>query len=251
MMRISKATVLVLLSLLPALSFAQANVLIHTSDRYADQFQMFRDSGVAPMLSKLASSLGPDFTFVTKECGVVNAWYSPGERSITLCYEYLADADAYFQDRYQNTNIGTRAAWSTGVFIHVLFHELAHAAIDVRNIPVLGGQEDAADRFSTIMLLETAKSNPVQAKAMITGSLIYQWNTRPSVLQKLIYGRRLYANEHPLTEQRVYNIVCLAYGSNPALFQDLAQAFRLPQERAVRCPGEYRSAETAVKQLFK
>lgn len=229
--------------------YANAEVITIPSQKYHDQYAMFNNSEIKPLLANLAKLLGPDFNVVTKECGVINAYYSPSERSIVLCYEYLADGDKYIKSAYKKENVATQSYLDSGIFFHVLLHELGHALIDVKHIPVIGGEEDAADRIATIIMLEFTKSNPILGKSMFIGFLSYNWNKRFGFLTKLIHSD-LYADEHPFNEQRVFNMVCLAYGNNPVLFMDVAQAFKLPPERARRCADEYQNANRAIKTLL-
>ena len=42
--------------------------------------------------------------------------------------------------------------------------------------------------------------------------------------------------------QRYYNLVCIFYGANPDLREELAQELGLPEERAISCAGEYELA---------
>lgn len=233
------------------IGYANAEVIAVPSQKYYEQYAMFDNSEIKPALGDLANLLGPDFNIIAKECGVINAFYSPSQKSITLCYEYLADGDNYINKAYKRESIATQAYLNTGIFFYVLLHELGHAVIDVKQIPVIGGEEDAADRIAAIIMLEFAKSNPVLAKTMFIGFLSYNWNKRLGVLTKLMNSSNLYADEHPFNEQRVFNMVCLAYGKDPGLFVDVARAFKLSPERARRCADEYQDANTAVRTLLK
>ena len=47
---------------------------------------------------------------------------------------------------------------------------------------------------------------------------------------------------HGPNEQRYYNLVCIFYGANPDLREELAQELRLPEERAISCPEEHELA---------
>ncbi|MDD5364598.1 MAG: DUF4344 domain-containing metallopeptidase [Gallionellaceae bacterium] len=228
-----------------------ASVIAIPSQRFYDDYVMFNNSEIKPALERFTKILGDDFNIVAKECGVINAYYSKQNKTITLCYEYLADGDKYIEQAYKNENIATQANLKTGIFFYVLLHEFGHAAIDIKNIPVMGGEEDAADKIAAIILLEFAKSNPQFGKSLFVGFLSYNWNKRFGMLTKLLNSRNLYADEHPFNEQRVFNTVCLAYGYNPGLFIDIAQAFKLPDARAVRCQEEYIKANNAVKTLLE
>lgn len=248
---ISYVNYLLLTSIVLCIGYANAGVIAIPSQRYYDQYVMFESSEIKPALGNFTNILGPNFNIIARECGVINAYYSPSEKSIIICYEYLADGDNYIKKAYKKESIAAQAYLNAGVFFYVLLHEFGHAVIDVKQIPVIGGEEDAADRIAAIILLEFAKSNPISAKNMFVGFLSYNWHKRFGFLAKLINSKNLYADEHPFNEQRVFNMVCLAYGSNPALFVDVAQAFKLPPGRANRCSDEYQDASTAIKTLLK
>lgn len=236
---------------LSAFKYASAEVITIPSQRYYDNYMMFNNSELKPTLDGFTNILGPDFKIITQECGVINAFYNKQDKSITLCYEYLADAEKYIEKAYKKEDIATQAILKSGTFFYVLLHELGHAVIDIRNIPIIGGEEDAADRIATIFLLEITKSNPVVGKSMFVGFLSYAWSKRAGVIGQLFSKTNLYADEHPFNEQRVFNMVCLAYGNNPSLFLDIAKAFKLPPARARRCEGEYEDANRAVRELLK
>lgn len=234
----------------PVLSVADDGVLLFPSQKYATQFSALRDTETLSKIGDLVRAIDPAFMFVAKECGVINAWYSPQSKTITVCYELLHDGDLFVDSQYNRENPATQAWMKSGIFFWVLFHELGHAIIHLKAVPIIGGEEDAADRIATILLLEFAKNNPVEGKVMLVGDLAYTWSRRSDILDKLLSGRQMYANEHPMNEQRVFNIICLAYGSNPALFVDTARQLKLPSERAVRCQREYIQTNAAVKELL-
>ena len=48
-----------------------------------------------------------------------------------------------------------------------------------------------------------------------------------------------YADEHSTSEQRRFNLLCMAYGSDPELFEDVAAWGGLPEERADICEEEF------------
>jgi hypothetical protein len=51
-----------------------------------------------------------------------------------------------------------------------------------------------------------------------------------------------YSDVHGTASQRMYNTLCLAYGSNHAAFQDLVDNKWLAPDRAKNCDAEYRQA---------
>ena len=58
------------------------------------------------------------------------------------------------------------------------------------------------------------------------------------------------ASEHGTTAQRLYNVLCLAYGSDKGLFDDIVTKGFLPKERADICGEEYRQIDFAYHTLI-
>jgi len=59
-----------------------------------------------------------------------------------------------------------------------------------------------------------------------------------------------FADVHGLDSQRFYNVLCMAYGSNPASYQGMVAKGYLPKERAEGCAEEFKQVSYAVKQLI-
>lgn len=246
-------TTLLVLQFLATSAYAYEKYNAMPSQRYFSDYQLLNAPEMKSSMMTAISQVDPDLKITGRECGQINAFYSPAYKEITLCYEYLHNADKIIDYLYPSNKytIQTRSLLKMGVFMGVLFHELGHAIIHLKDVPVLGNQEDAADNIATILLLELTKRNSDQGKHLIVGKLAHDWHGRQSLLTKLLYANDLHADEHAFNEQRVFNMVCLAYGSNPVLFQDVAISLKLPQNRAKRCPQEYQSTSKAVFQLIR
>jgi hypothetical protein len=175
--------------------------------------------------------LPSDLTIVHKECGVENAFYDPKTRQIVMCYELLDvvsevawdDADKKDVKKYQETLVAT---WTSFVF-----HELGHALIHLYDLPVTGREEDAADDFSTVLMIKREKAG----KAILAAK--YWANADPETYSKLAY-----AGDHSLDAQRFYRIICLVYGSSADTYRKLVDRDVLTESRAAQCPGEYQKA---------
>ncbi len=164
------------------------------------------------------------------ECGVENAFYSAEYRAIIICYELARRFYWLFADDVGLD--GEEAAEAVlGSLDFVFFHELAHALIDIYDLPITGREEDAADQFATVILLDAERVD-----ALIYTSLWF-------LLEGDRYLSDLYEipfwDEHSLEPQRYYNIVCWIYGSDPDSYEWIADALGLPGERAGRCSDEY------------
>jgi hypothetical protein len=109
--------------------------------------------------------------------------------------------------------------------------------IDEMKLPVLGREEDAADTFAALTMLEigTSFSQRVLMDAS-EGWLLTGQRDQQTGMEPLYYG------EHNLSEQRAYQIVCLMVGSDPAKFMSLADETKMPQFRQERCRKDYAKA---------
>lgn len=129
-----------------------------------------------------------------------------------------------------------------------LFHELGHMVIDELELPVLGTEEDAADRIAVIAMLLRHRAQPAEEVIPWLFAVAGDWYTE----WELGDGRRggaaiPYWAQHPLEIQRFHNIVCLVFGSDPETLAGLVDTELLPFPRAMSCEREYRLAKRAVQ----
>lgn len=213
---------------------------------YQNLEEVFREERVLEdVLDELNAQfiLPADLEIQMVECGEVNAFYDPNQRAVYMCYELLEHflglfgAEATTDEEWENAGAQGLAA-----FIFVFYHELGHALIDVLDLPVVGREEDAVDQLATVMLLETWEGEDSEL-ALLSSA---EWFGAESADDELDM-----ADEHALSEQRYYNLLCWTFGSDPDYFSELTdEEWGLPEERAVRCPEEYaqmsRSWETLL-----
>jgi hypothetical protein len=130
-----------------------------------------------------------------------------------------------------------------------LLHELAHAVIELHDIPVLGGQEQAADQVALMLLLTDRRHKGVLTPIImnkllaISGEWMLEWQA------EIKNSQAVYWDTHPLTIQRFYDVTCLAYGSNPDLLESLRKDYWLPVERAWNCDTEFNKTRKALAWL--
>jgi Putative metallopeptidase len=183
--------------------------------------------------------------------GEVNAWYE--ESTVTVCYEFLQELWKKANDRRRPANIARDDAF-IGPFADVFLHEASHALFDMLKIPVLGREEDAADQVAAFHMLQFPKDTK---RRLIVGSA-YAYARELKVRNAHdLYRPRMrmtvyedYADEHGTQAQRLYNLLCLAYGSDKALFADIAEKQFVPEDRLERCEDEYRQVEFAYRTLI-
>ncbi len=133
-----------------------------------------------------------------------------------------------------------------GNTLFALSHELGHAVIGVFQLPVLGREEDAADTFATLALLEvgTEYAHGVLIDAARGLLLLAEHDA------KLGEPLRFY-QEHGLDQQRASQIACLMFGSNPRRFGELADRAKLPPERRETCVQEVADAQDSWFRLLE
>lgn len=129
-----------------------------------------------------------------------------------------------------------------------LFHELGHMLIDELTLPVLGTEEDAADRIAVVAMVltrrERAPADIIPWLFAVAGDWYTEWELGDGSLERT---RIPYWEQHPLEIQRFHNIVCLVFGSNPDELDGLVDTELLPFARAMSCEREYRLAQRAVQ----
>jgi hypothetical protein len=172
-----------------------------------------------------------------------------GDDEITMCYEYI---DKLFKNMPAETTPAGIAPIDTviGPFFDTSLHEFAHALFDMHELPVLGREEDAADRVAAYIYLQLGKE---EARRLITGTAYAHFTGAKSddSAQTVKEFSEDFAEEHSTPEQRAYNVLCIAYGADPKLFGDVVTNGYLPKERAETCPEEYEQVQDAYETLIE
>jgi hypothetical protein len=201
----------------------------------ADRLKQFQ------FLEQLSQFLSPlrlphDFTMVTAECGLVNAFYQPAEWRIVLCYEFVEAVERVGPKQGQPSEFSYPEV-VVGGLVGVMLHELGHAVFDMLDVPVIGREEDAADQMSTFIALQFSKD---VARMVVRGNayLYKVW---------FAFGAPAFFDAHGTGLQRYYNSLCLAYGGAPELFKELVDKGELPKTRAAGCAREYQQARLAFE----
>jgi Putative metallopeptidase len=200
----------------------------------------------------------PGLLIKTLGCnGTINSWYNrddPGDSGPTvhMCYELLDNIFKITSDEDVRPNV-TRHDAIVGQFLFWTLHETGHAAFDIYQVPLFGREEDAADLFAAFIMLHFGKD---QARRWIEGAAY----TSDEFMADVPWGKN-YASVHGLPQQRFYNLVCLAYGADPATFADVTENMAkmmtrmgvmpkqqqgvLPKQRAENCAYEFQTFEHA------
>jgi hypothetical protein len=199
-------------------------------------------------LEKIRGLLGPlrlphRLLLQTRSCeGIANAWSD--EESVTVCYEYIDDIWKSAPEKTTPAGVAPVDAL-IGPLVDVFLHEAGHAVFAMLQIPLFGREEDAADQFSTYIMLKFDKE---EARRLILGSA-YQYKGDLSAPTVTI-AQQKFADEHGAPAQRFFNLLCMAYGADPKLFEDVVKKGFLPEERAVGCEREYAQVSRAFDTLI-
>jgi len=205
------------------------------NQRYGEIDRQVKDE---KLLEKAADQLNRslilphDIKLITKDCnGDVNAFYDSNAQSVTVCYELMEHFYKLFKSAGTSDDMAYTKMFDAVRF--VFLHEIGHALIDTYKLPVMGNEEDAADRCSAyINLKELGGDEGVRAVFAAADAFNIESKANPG-------GSRNLADEHLLQEQRFYNSLCMVYGSDTNKYAYIVNQGYLPKERAVRCPSEY------------
>ncbi|MDJ0729393.1 MAG: DUF4344 domain-containing metallopeptidase [Crocosphaera sp.] len=197
------------------------------------------------IISDLNSSgliMREDIPVVFIDCGTPNAFWDPSNRKIIICYENTAD-DIYLFHEKAGYPMGEAIEKSINETIVAFYHELGHGLIDVLSLSAVGQEEDTVDEFAAVMLFRTYPPD-VAAEIVLDASEYYE----------LLYkerGRGPGWGEHAPNDKRLFNLVCLVYGSNPQKYakvfvekfylldQDNMASPNQIKRRAMRCQKEF------------
>jgi hypothetical protein len=194
----------------------------------------FFDDLVADLNENLA--FPEDIAVIFASCGESNAFYDPEEVMIIMCYELIADYITIFEEDIETDEDYANEVIDASSF--TFFHELGHALIDQYDLPITGNEEDAADNFAAIALLDAYEDD----LGVLSG--MFQFDAEAGEEQENLEDLA-YWDEHALSTQRFYNTACLIYGSDPDGFDFIVEDDYLPEERAEGCEEEYEQKSSA------
>ena len=175
--------------------------------------------------------------------GREGAWYAFDKAA--FCYEYVELVQRH-APKVATPGGVPRADSIVGAVLDTILHEAAHGIIEMLDIPVLGREEDAADFFSIYLLLQFPAED---AKRLIEGVAFNMGSEAREDLERKSRPQ-MFAGPHGSNAQRHYNVLCLAYGANPALFNNVPPA-GLPAWRANNsCDDEWALLRRAFAKLI-
>jgi hypothetical protein len=162
----------------------------------------------------------------------VNAFYSPDKHAVYLCFAFIDSFYEGFKSKGKDDREASRNALNAMVFC--TFHEMGHALINELNLGVTGKEEDAVDELAALILIDNKK--PEWAVDGTTAMTI--------LTEKSDNSRPAFFDEHSLSPQRLGDVLCMVYGSNPKKYEDMEHDRELAP-RLPKCPKFYEQKDKA------
>ena len=185
-------------------------------------------------------ALSIDIRVLFFECEEDEAYYDKNYKEIAICYQKIEGFYHLFARRLKGERAISEA--TTGATVSLFLHELAHALIDAWELPVTGKEEDAADQFATLLMLNGI---PDGERMALNGALAFKLYAEADKRVK-----KFYWDSHSLDEQRYYNTICLVYGHKPEAYEYLIDNGSLPIQRAVNCEDDYPRVKASWQKLL-
>ena len=197
----------------------------------ADRTVLISEQAVYRTVAELKKqiALPAEIQVVFKECGDPDSYYYDDSHEIVICYELIDAYSEVFSRTLKAKPARDEAA--KGAVVSMFLHEVGHALIDYWDLSITGREEDAADQFSTLMLINGLPNGEAIA---LDGARSFKLL---AILEKDF--EKDYSDPHSLDEQRYYDTICLVYGHRPERFEYLIRNGSLPTERAFDCEAEY------------
>lgn len=134
----------------------------------------------------------------------------------------------------------------------VLLHELAHLVIHEKDVPIIGPEETAADYIAATVLIlgeqldDAAKERAIRSLLAAAEAFALSWQMGSELGTQVRYW-----GAHALSIQRYHQIICLLYGSNPEVFNDLPGRVGMPNVRKLDCSTEFARAARGTQWLLR
>lgn len=186
-------------------------------------------------LDILIDTLNQKFKFKKKiiiEIGQNNGpLYENQTNKILIPYSFYQETyDTFKKVDYHKTGITIKEA-TIDVLMQTILHELAHAVIEINKLPIVGKEEDIADSFAAVMLIELFENGDEILLSTSDVFKLYSNNHK--------FTEEDFIDEHSLDIQRFYDSVCYIYGSRPLKYKNLLEELNYSEERKLLCKEDY------------
>lgn len=205
---------------------------------HKEAYRILKSSKVFDALARAITKrfkLPEDLKVVFTECDEENAFYSPQDHSISMCYELIDKYRLAYTDDKATPEDVRRETINAALF--TFYHELGHAMVDLLELSATGREEDVVDEFAVIMLLQAGDEEGMEAVYAAINQFAMDAEETKEDYAKI--DDLPFWDVHSLDQQRFYDLLCLLYGSDPKYFADLVKDGDLPKDRADGCPDEF------------
>ncbi len=165
------------------------------------------------VLERLQAFLAPlrlprDLQVRTADCGGQFELPYRADAPVTVCYEYVDLIERVAPPPTDpiytlGPALVTREIAIVGPFVQIALHNVARSAIDMLELPVWGNVDDAADNLAAYIMLRTSSD---VAQKTVFGTAFFFMRAAPAGIN--LADTRLHL------EQRYYNLLCIAVGSD-------------------------------------
>ncbi|MEM7617831.1 MAG: DUF4344 domain-containing metallopeptidase [Pseudomonadota bacterium] len=171
-------------------------------------------------------------------------YYDPEEKKIVIPYHFWTYVyDELNQDAQGEMATDELNILTGDIIIHMLYHEIAHALIDVKELAITGREEDAADELAVLMILDHFEKGTYIA---LTAADFFELegSYQDEITDEDLFG------EHALDDQRFFNILCLVYGYGDAEAKEIMTELEVDEERLGICEEDFDKRRTAWDKLL-
>lgn len=169
-----------------------------------------------------------------ENCGAANAFYNLTTREIILCWElYEGAISAYARLAIGEDN---PEDFARGFMVFTMYHELAHAISDFREIPSAGNNESNVDGLATVMAVEQEFSSFAFVTALLFRAI----------------GGSSFGDVHPGGDDRAGDLICWVIGGDQRQPQLSAYQYyrQLFNNEGRDCVTEYQANRQVIVDLF-
>jgi hypothetical protein len=196
-----------------------------TNPDYRPIYERLKKRQVLEELKQFMAPLTLPETILVKvdECGSATSTIRPAMPvvPVVVCYEYVQQLERLAPAEKTPQGV-SRANAIAGAFVMGALHEMAHAVFSVLKIPVWGREEDAADKLAAYVMLSLGEDVALRT---LTGTASF------FEASKRTWSGSDFSDINSPEEQRYYNYLCMAYGSNPDLFKEFVRPTLLKTQR--------------------
>lgn len=178
--------------------------------------------------------------------------YQPDKRRVVMNYDFIFYLATLYLTRYPDAKDDEMIDFALRASTFLFYHEVAHALIDVFNLPIVSNEETAADNLAVILAFEFNKDG---FSIVIDSAELFDLLDQAKKSDK--YDDSDYWDEHSLDAQRFYNILCMAYGVYPEKVKKLIahvknkKMHQFVDEREQACSYLYDQQLSAWSTLLK